>query len=66
MEHIDDYDLFDKDPELFLQKGREAFEFESQGIRGETAAAGNGKDMGFIRIFTPRKAGTSGSHLSAD
>lgn len=25
MEHIDDYDLFDKDPDLFIQKGKEAF-----------------------------------------
>lgn len=33
MEHIDDYDLFDKDFEKFVQLGREAFGLEGEGCQ---------------------------------
>lgn len=45
MEHIDDYELMDKDFEKFLQIGREAFEHEASAIRSEAATERDNGDI---------------------
>lgn len=62
MEHIDDYDLFDKDFEKFVQIGRETFGLEQE--RTSATETGSGTNFQFIRIFTPREIRGCGSHLS--